>query len=187
VLVASSAAAEARAACDELAGTADAFGTTMLSALATAARGSVDLLDGAASDALLALREAERLWQQLGAPYQLARVRIALGQACRALGDDDGAQLELNAARDTFRTLGATPDLDRVRSLTEPLGASGVLSQRELEVLRLVTAGNTNRGIAAELVVSEKTIERHVSNILTKLGVRSRAAATAYAYEHHML
>jgi DNA-binding CsgD family transcriptional regulator len=187
VLVASSAAAEARVACDELAATADAIGTTMLTALAAAARGSVDLLGGAASDALPGLREAERLWQQLGAPYELARVRVALGQACRALGDDDSAQLELNAARDTFRALGATPDLDRVRSLTEPLDASGLLSQRELEVLRLVTAGNTNRGIAAELVVSEKTIERHVSNILTKLGVRSRAAATAYAYEHHML
>jgi DNA-binding CsgD family transcriptional regulator len=187
VLVASSAAAEARVACDELASTAGAFGTTMLSALAAAARGSVDLLEGDASDALLRLREAERLWQQLGASYQLACVRTALAQACRALGDHDSAQLDLNAALDTFRTLGATPDLDRVRSLTAPLDAVGLLSRRELDVLRLVTAGNTNRAIAAELVVSEKTVERHVSNILTKLGVRSRAAATAYAYEHHML
>ncbi len=114
--------------------------------------------------------------------------RSLRSQACGALGDDDGAALDRTAARDTFAKLGAAADLERVEALAPTAGgAPTLLSQRELEVLRLVTAGSTNKAIAVELVVSEKTVERHVSNILTKLGVPSRAAATAYAYEHDLL
>ena len=121
------------------------------------------------------------------ARYELARAcRSPRSQACRVLGDDDGAALDCTAARDTFLDLGAAADLERVDALAPTAGgAPTLLSQRELEVLRLVTAGNTNKAIAAELVVSEKTVERHVSNILTKLGLT--AAATAYAYEHDLL
>jgi DNA-binding NarL/FixJ family response regulator len=116
-------------------------------------------------------------------------VRVLLGVACRALGDEEAAALELDAARGVFERLGAVPDLARLESagLQAPAPDTHGLTPRELEVLRLVSAGQTNRGIAAELVLSERTIERHVSNILAKLRVSSRAAATAYAYEHRLV
>ena len=126
------------------------------------------------------------VWQQVEAPYVAARVRVLIGLACRALGDDDGGGLELDAARAVFEQLGAAPDLARIDALAEgaaPAHRHG-LTPRELQVLRLVAAGKTNKAIAAELFLSEKTIDRHVSNIFTKLDVPSRAAATAYAYEH---
>jgi DNA-binding NarL/FixJ family response regulator len=118
-----------------------------------------------------------------------ARVRELVGLACRALGDDDSAALELEAARGVFAQLGAAPDLARLDSLTRRAasGDSPGLTPRELQVLRLVAAGATNKAIAAELVLSERTVDRHVSNIFTKLGVSSRAAATAYAYEHQLV
>ena len=147
------------------------------------------MAEGNARDALLALRRAWRVWQELEVPYEVARVRVLLGLACRALGDDDTAALELEAARGVFEQLGAARDLAIVDSLTRgapPLGAHG-LTPRELQVLRLVAAGQTNKAIAAELVLSERTVDRHVSNIFTKLGVSSRAAATAYAYEHQLI
>ena len=93
------------------------------------------------------------------------------------------------AACAAFRQLGAALDLERIEqrrrahAAAEPTG----LTPRELQVLRLVSAGKTNRAIAADLVLSERTVDRHVSNILTKLGVSSRAAATAYAYEHQLV
>jgi DNA-binding CsgD family transcriptional regulator/tetratricopeptide (TPR) repeat protein len=187
ILVATDAAPEARVACDELAATAASFGSTVLAAVAVGAAATVDLLDGDAARALAGLREAERVWRQLDAPYELARVQVLRSQACGALGDDDGAALDRTAARETFAKLGAAADLERVETLATAGSAPTLLSKRELDVLRLVTTGSTNKAIAAELVVSEKTVERHVSNILTKLGVPSRAAATAYAYEHELL
>ena len=115
------------------------------------------------------------------------RVLIALG--CRALGDEDGAALELDAARRVFAHLGAGPDLTRVTALTRTRTdpAAHGLTGRELQVLRLLATGKTNRAIAADLVVADKTVDRHVTNIFTKLGVSSRAAATAYAYQHRLL
>jgi DNA-binding CsgD family transcriptional regulator len=188
ILVETGAAPEARVACDELAATAASFESTVLAAVAAGAAATVDLLDGDPARALAGLREAERVWRQLDAPYELARVQVALSQACGALGDDDGAALNRTAARETFAKVGAAADLQRVEALTPTAGgAPKLLSQRELDVLRLVITGSTNKVIAAQLVVSEKTVERHVSNILTKLGVPSRAAATAYAYEHELL
>jgi DNA-binding NarL/FixJ family response regulator len=109
--------------------------------------------------------------------------------ACRALGDDDSAAMELEAARGIFERLGAAPDIARVDSLARPVthGDTHGLTPRELQVLRLVATGETNKAIAAELVLSERTVDRHVSNIFTKLGVSSRAAATAYAYEQQLI
>ena len=116
-------------------------------------------------------------------------MRVLVGLACRALGDDDTATLELEAARGVLSQLGAAPDLARVDLLTRhaPFIDAHGLTARELQVLRLVAAGDTNKAIAAELVLSERTVDRHVSNIFTKLGVSSRTAATAYAYEHRLV
>src|SRR5207244_7723425 len=128
------------------------------------------------------------VWQQVGAPYNAARARAALGRACLALKDLDGAALELDAARAVFERLGAVPDVAAIDALRsgETRGRDG-LTGRELEVLRLVAAGKTNKAIARELCLSERTVDRHVSNIFTKLDVSTRSAATAYAYEHGLV
>ena len=115
-------------------------------------------------------------------PFEEARSRELAGRACTALGDADAADLERDAAHALFRDLGAQADADRLTT-----GAPAPLSARELEVLRLVAEGLTNRGVAVELVISERTVAHHVSHILRKLGLPSRAAATAYAYEHGLV
>ena len=180
---------EARSACRELEEISAGFQSAMLGAIVAHARGAVDLADGDARAALVALRHAWQVWQELEVPYEAARVRVLLGLACRALGDDDTASLELEAARGVFARLGAAPDLARVDSLTRRAASGNTrgLTPRELQVLRLVAAGKSNREIASALVLSERTVDRHVSNIFTKLGVSSRAAATAYAYEHQLV
>ena len=172
--------ATARSAADELSRIADSFGTSALRALALCARGAVELAAGDAGLALPVLRQACRVWADLDAPYDAARTRVLIGMACRALGDEDGAALDLAAAAKTFAQLGAATDLARLG------GGGSVLSPREIEVLRLLAEGLTNRDVAHRLVLSEKTVARHVSNIFTKLGVRSRTAAAAYAFEHGM-
>jgi DNA-binding CsgD family transcriptional regulator len=179
---------EARAACAELEAIAADHGGSMLAAIAAQARGAVDLAGGDARAALVALRRALEAWIELEVPYETARTRCLLGLACRALGDDDTAELELGAARGSFEELGAAPDLARLDALERRVDsdASG-LTPRELEVLRLVAAGETNKAIAAALVLSDRTVDRHVSNIYAKLRVSSRAAATAYAYEHGLV
>jgi DNA-binding CsgD family transcriptional regulator len=180
---------EAHSACRELEEISARYGSIVLGAMSAQARGAVALAQGDARAALVALRRAWQVWQELEAPHEVARVRVLLGLACRALGDDDTATLELEAARGVFAQLGAAPDLVRVDSLIRrapPIDAHR-LTPRELQVLRLVAAGKTNRAIAADLVLSERTVDRHVSNIFTKLGMSSRAAATAYAYEHRLV
>ena len=180
---------EARSACRELEEISARYESGMLGAMSAHAEGAVDLAEGDARAALLALRHAWQMWQELEVPYEAARVRVLLGLACRTLGDDDTAALELEAARDVFAQLGAAPDLAHADSLTRraaSVDARG-LTPRELQVLRLLAAGRTNKAIAAELVLSERTVDRHVSNIFTKLGVSSRTAATAYAYKQQLL
>jgi DNA-binding CsgD family transcriptional regulator/tetratricopeptide (TPR) repeat protein len=180
---------EARDACDELDEVAKGYGGSLLGAMSAHARGAVDLAGGDAPAALVALRRAWRLWYELEAPYEAARARVLVGLACRALGDDDAAAMELEAARHAFAELGAAPELARVDSLarTTATGDTHGLTPRELGVLRLLAAGETNKTIAAELILSERTVHRHVSNIFAKLRVSSRAAATAYAYRHKLL
>jgi DNA-binding CsgD family transcriptional regulator len=180
---------EARNVCRELAEIAASSERPMLGAIAAHVRGAVDIAEGDAEAALAALRHAWQVWEELDAPYEVARVRVLVGRACRALGDDDTAAMELDAARDVFERLGAAPDVSRVDSLTSravPSETHG-LSARELEVLRLVAAGKTNREIASALVVSEHTVARHVQNIFTKVGVSSRTAAAAFAFEHELI
>ncbi|MEX2430888.1 MAG: response regulator transcription factor, partial [Dehalococcoidia bacterium] len=118
-----------------------------------------------------------------------ARVRVLIGLACRELGDEDGAEMELDAARRVFQQLGAAPDTARVDVLARPQrpAAVGGLTAREVEVLRLVATGKSNRAVAEQLFISEKTVARHISNIFAKLDLPSRSAATAYAYEHGLL
>ncbi len=180
---------EAREACNELATVAQAFQTSAFDTLVAHSQGAVELAAGDAKAALTTLRQAWTGWQRLEAPYETARVRVLVGQACRALGDDDTAEFEFEAARGAFEQLGAGPDLAHVEALIQAgTGAPRKgLTRRELEVLRLVAAGDTNKAIAAALAISDKTVERHVSNIFDKLAVSSRAAATAYAYQHRLL
>jgi DNA-binding NarL/FixJ family response regulator len=168
----------ARAAAEELGlRAAAAKDIGVLGAVVAQAAGTIALADGDAAAALPLLRRAMHVWQETEAPYEAARVRALLGEALRLAGDDDAATLETEAARDAFAALGV------VAPATVRRGR-GELTERELEVLRLVAAGETNKAIAARLILSERTVDRHVSNIFAKLGVSSRAAATAHAYEH---
>jgi len=177
---------EARAACDELEPIAEECDSEMLRAMVAHARGAVDLAAGDPEQALASLRRARRIWQELEAPYEAARSRVLIGTGCAALGDEDSAALELDAARSIFAELGAQPDLDSLLRRGDTSMRHG-LSSRELEVLRLVASGRSNRDIAAELVISEHTVARHVQNIFSKLSVASRTAAGAFAYEHELM
>jgi DNA-binding NarL/FixJ family response regulator len=186
-----------RKAADEFAEIAAGCVSEVLDAMAAQATGTAVLGEGDPSVALRHLRAAAAGWQHLGMPYEVARTAVVVGLSCAALGDSTSAALEFDRARDIFTELGARPDLERLASLTAGLGApadeqhgarsAGGLSAREREVLALVAAGKSNREIAAELVISQHTVGRHVENIFTKLGVSSRVAATAYAYQHGLL
>ncbi|MFJ4364055.1 response regulator transcription factor [Streptomyces chartreusis] len=136
--------------------------------------------------ALPRLRRALALWLELRVPYEAAQVRMTLAAADRAAGDTEGARMELRAAEQEFRRLGAAPDARRAAALLADVRRRrpGGLTEREIQVLRLVAAGRTNRAVAAELVISEHTVARHLNNIFAKLDVSSRAAATAYAFRH---
>jgi DNA-binding NarL/FixJ family response regulator len=173
----------------ELAQITERLDAAYLRAAAADARGAVLLAQDDANGALHALRTAWEGWGRLDAPYEAARARVLIGLACQALGDATTADLELDFARREFERLGAGPDLDRLRRATgkEPSARPGGLTQRELEVLVQIAAGKTNRAIAEALGISEKTVARHVSNIFTKLGLSSRTAATAYAYQHRLV
>jgi DNA-binding CsgD family transcriptional regulator len=181
--------AGAREACAELESVAERLDAEALRAMAAEARGAIELAEGDACAALGSLREACRLWRALDAPHPLARVRALTGLACRSLGDEDGAQLEFDAARAEFERLGAAPDVAYVDRIAQPpaAGSQRGLTARELQVLRLVATGMTNKSIASELSLSEKTIDRHLSNIFIKLSVSSRAAATAHAFRNQLL
>jgi DNA-binding CsgD family transcriptional regulator len=185
VLLAVDDAGAARAASDELDARAVPGAPPLLHGLAALARGSVLLACDDAGEALPHLRRACRIFGELDLPYEAARAEVRIGMACRALRDAESADLALDAARATFERLGAGPDLAALDRLEPgPPALPGPLTDRELEVLRLVAAGQTNREIAAALTISPHTVGRHLQNIFMKLGVSSRAAATAHAYEH---
>ena len=162
----------------ELTQLAEAVGAPLLRAAAAQAAGAVALARGDARSALEDLRRSCAVWQEIPVPYETARTRVLISKALSALGDEDAAAIELDAARWVFEQLGA------VAASGAPERAPGPLTERELEVLKLIAAGHTNRVIGTRLHISEKTVARHVSNIFTKLGLTSRAAATAYAYQH---
>jgi ATP/maltotriose-dependent transcriptional regulator MalT len=175
---------EARSACGELRELAKQYESAMLDAIVAHAQGAVALAEDEPSAALVSLRRAQRIWLDLDAPYEIARARELIGRACSALGDEEAGMLELEAARELFERLGAAPDLARISTAA---ATQHGLSERELEVLRLVASGKSNREIASTLVISEHTVARHLQNIYGKLGLSSRAAATAFAFEHELV
>jgi DNA-binding CsgD family transcriptional regulator len=189
ILLAAGEVDEARAAADELSEIALAMDALLLSGTSAHARGAVLLAQGDVAAAARWLREAWEVWRELEMPYEEAQTCLLLAVVCERRGDEDGRRLELDAARRVFKRLNAEP---RLANLTEKSGRGArppapPLSERELQVLHLLAAGKTNRLIAEELFISEKTVARHVSNIFDKLGVSSRAAATAWAYQRHLM
>jgi DNA-binding CsgD family transcriptional regulator/tetratricopeptide (TPR) repeat protein len=188
ILLAMGDVAGARAGSDELQRLAKTFDAPLLLARASYAAGSVLVAEGEHRAALKPLRQAFVTARALDAPYDAARARVLIGVVCKELGDGDGTDVEWQAARRTFADLGAAPDIARLDVLMSSGETTpGGLTAREMEILRLVATGRTNRAIGDELVISEKTVARHVSNIFDKLGVSSRSAATAFAYDHGLV
>jgi DNA-binding NarL/FixJ family response regulator len=187
VLLAAGADDEAAALAAELTGIAESFGCRALRAAADAASARVALARGDAEAALAAARLAIRQWASLSARYEVARSRVLVGRALRRLGDEESAVAELTEARKCYAELGAAPAERETARLLGHEESPGGLSPREVEVLRLVAAGKSNPQIAGTLVLSEKTVARHLSNIFVKLDVGSRTAAAAFAYEHHLV
>lgn len=179
--------ASARVAATELDAIAAEFGRPALLAAAASARGRLSLAEGDANAACATLRRALELWQDLDVPYEVATARLLLGQARRGVGDEDGAIASFLAAAAIFEQLGAELDIRATRDLQRPAPAPSGLTEREAQVLRLVAAGRSNKAIAATLFLSERTVARHLSNIFAKIGVASRSAATAYAFERGLV
>ena len=188
LMLAAGDAGAARGAVDELAQIGGRIRSEYLQALAAHAGGAVLLAACRGDEALAELRRAAATWQRLNATYHAAQTRLLIGRACRELGDEDAARLDIEGARLAFTGLGAEPDARRAAALLAPPGRDLPLglTGREAELLALLATGKTNREIAAQLSISEKTVARHVSNIFSKLGVYSRAAATAYALRHDL-
>ena len=181
--------AAAREATDELTKIAIDFDIPALHAAAGHLLGAVLLAEADPRGALGALRRSWDVWRELDAPYEAARVRVLIALGCRALGDEESSVLALDAARRVFEQLGAAPEVTRVEQLSrhQTDAATQGLTPRELQVLRLLATGKTNHAIAIDLALADKTVDRHVTNLFAKLGVSSRAAATAYAYEHRLI
>jgi DNA-binding CsgD family transcriptional regulator len=181
--------AAAVAASTELTALADGLDTPFVRALSLHARGEVDFAGGRAGDAIGALQTAQAIWRDLDVPYEAARAGTLLACAYRLIGDGDAANAQIDSARHIFEALGARPDLEKVTG--DDASARGrpscPLTAREIQVLRLIARGQTNRRIADELAISEKTVARHVSNIFTKIDVSSRAGATAYAFQRQLV
>jgi DNA-binding NarL/FixJ family response regulator len=179
----------ATVACQELEQIAEDQSAEALGAMAALARGRVALASGNAAEALIALRRAVSAWQAMDALHEASRARVMVGLACRSMGDGDTAGMEFDSARAVFQALGAKPALAWLESLVNGAPSSPMLglTGREVEVLRLIATGKRNREIARELVVSEHTVARHVQNIFAKLGVSSRTAASAFAFENDLV
>lgn len=186
ILLAMGDTARARQAVTELGALAGLYGAAALQASTEAARGRVLIAEGSPAESLAPLRRAWAAWQRLEAPYEAARVRVQIAIAYRALGDAESAEMELDAARWVFEGLGALPELAKIDAMSPPAGPApvpGGLTPREIQVLRLIVGGLTNKEIAAELVISEHTVARHIQNMLAKLGFPSRTRLAAFAIE----
>lgn len=174
----------------ELRRMADDMDSIVLGAQADRAEARLLIGTDAPEPALPLLRSSWSVWRRLEATYEAAVTRVLMGRANRAIGDEEAAQLEFDAARTALSALSAVADLDRLERVAAGAGrheASAGLTRRELEVLRLIASGRSNRQIATELFLSERTVARHVSNILGKLGLANRSSATAFAFEHGLV
>jgi DNA-binding CsgD family transcriptional regulator len=189
ILLAAGDVAAARAASAELSEIALSVGSTLLAGASAHATGTVRLAEGDIEGASTSLRQACETWRELEMPYEEAQTRLLLAAVCEKRGDQDGRRLEIETARRIFTHLGAEPCLARIAEQSERASHQriGSLSERETQVLRLLAAGKTNRAIADELFISEKTVARHVSNIFAKLGVSSRTGASAWAFQHNLI
>jgi len=179
----------ARAAATELSTIASVIGASLLNAASAQATGAVLLAEGDVEGAATLLCQASEIWRDLEMPYEEGHTCLLMAGICERRGDHEGRRLDIEAARRLFTQLNAEYCLARIdeqpkRARSEPVGS---LSEREGQVLRLLASGKTNRHIAEELFISEKTVARHVSNIFDKLGVSNRSAATAWAYEHNLI
>jgi DNA-binding CsgD family transcriptional regulator len=189
ILLAADDLAAARAASAELSEIALAFGAPLLAAASAHATGAMLLAEGDIEGASTSLRQACQTWLELEMPYEEAQTCLLLAAVSEKRGDQDGRRLELEAARRRFTQLDAAPLMAHVAEQSGRASHQriGSLSERETQVLRLLAAGKTNRSIADELFISEKTVARHVSNIFDKLGVSSRTGATAWAFQHNLI
>lgn len=189
ILLAAASLEQARAAATELSTIARAIGAPLLNASSAQATAAVLLAEGDVAGAATLLCEASKIWRELGMPYEEAQTCILMAVVCERRGDEEGRRLELEAARRLFAQLNADFSLARLAGQSTPATNQppGSLSERETQVLRLVASGKTNRAIAEELFISEKTVARHVSNIFDKLGVSTRSAATAWAYRRDLM
>jgi ATP/maltotriose-dependent transcriptional regulator MalT len=188
ILLAANDVSGAHEAADDLSRIAAELPAPFLKAAAAHATGAVRIAEGDFRGGIESLRDALSFWQALDAPFEVARARVLMAIAHRELGDRDTASMELDASREAFEALGAATELARIAGLSvdAPLKRDDAVTDRELQVLRLIARGKTNRAIAESLGISEKTVARHVSNIFLKLDLSSRAAATAYVYEHDL-
>src|SRR5687767_9967266 len=178
----------ARAAATELSTIASAIGASLLNAASAQATGAVLLAEGDVEGAATLLCQASEIWRDLGMPHEEGQTRLLMAGVCERRGDHEGRRLEVEAARRLFNQLNAECCLARIGEQPKrPTSAVGSLSEREAQVLRLLASGKTNRAIAEELFISDKTVARHVSNIFDKLGVSSRSAATAWAYQRNLI
>jgi DNA-binding CsgD family transcriptional regulator len=175
--------AAARAAADALDETAATYASPGLLAAAAQSRGLLRLAAGDAAAAIEALRSACRQWQDLEAPYRVAQTRLALAEALEHSGDEHGSTLERDAAATALARLGVVSPTPVGRPMVLPDG----ITRREAEVLALVAQGLTNREVADALVLSERTVARHLANLYTKIGVTTRTAAATYAHRHSLI
>jgi DNA-binding NarL/FixJ family response regulator len=176
----------AQKAAEELGEIAAVFSASFLDAVAARARGYILLFSGKPAAAIVQLRTALTAFTNAEAMYESAKTCALIGFACWKLRDDDTAKMEFEAAREIFERLGAVPDL-KILDTVLPKKNPGGLTAREMEVLKQLSTGKTNKEIAADLFLSERTVDRHVGNILTKIDVPSRTAAATYAHKNHLL
>ncbi len=155
--------------------------------------GDRDTASGAFESAALALDESRRLADACGAAYERALTQLSQAELVLAMGRESEIAPLLEAAREVFERLGAVPALERAaeierRQPARPvLRTAGGLSVREVEVLQLVAKGMTDADVAEALFISPRTVARHLQSVYNKLGVNSRTAATAFAFEHGLV
>jgi len=167
--------------CSELEESAEKFDSPGFRAWAVHARGAVLVKQRREADALPVLQDALRRYRNSQCRYEMAQVYEWMSLAHQGCGDHASAASDTANAESIYQQLGAEPS--RMGNIAAP----GGLTKREVEVLARIAAGASNRDVAKQLFISEKTVGRHLANIYVKLGVSSRTAAAAWAHENKVL